>query len=87
MGSNWNRLFQINGKGFVCIVDYFSEFPMIKQVEKSSADSLVVCHKSVLEKYGLPKKMSDMGTNFKWEIQKLLLKNKYQVNSVLILPS
>ena len=59
------NVFHFNNKNYLCIVDYHSKFPVIKRLERLSAESLVNTVKIILTKYGIPPKiMSDTGTNF-----------------------
>ena len=58
-------VFNFNNKNYLCIVDYHSEFPMVKRLEGLSAENLITTVKVIFAKYGiLHKLMSDAGTNF-----------------------
>ena len=58
-------VFHFNNKNHLCIVDYHSEFPVIKGLEGLSAESLITTTKVIFPEYGIsPKLMSDAGTNF-----------------------
>ena len=53
-------MFTLNNKHYLCIVVYHSKFPVIKNTEDLSADSLVLTCKAIFAEHGLPKKiMSD----------------------------
>ena len=54
-----------NNKNYLCIVDYNSQFPIIKRLEGLSAENLTNTVKIIFAEYGIPcKLMSDTGTNF-----------------------
>ena len=54
-----------NNKHYLCIVDYHSKFPIVKNTEDLSADSLILTCKIIFAEYGIPKKiMYDSGSNF-----------------------
>ena len=58
-------VFHFNNKNYLCIVDYHSKFPVIKRLERLSAESLVNTVKIIFTEYGIPQKMmSNAGTNF-----------------------
>ena len=49
----------------LCIVDYYSKFPVVKKTNGLSADNMFGVVKILFAKFGLPKKIvSDAGTNF-----------------------
>ena len=49
-------VFHFNNKNYLCIVDYHSKFPVIKRLERLSAESLVNTVKIIFAKYmGYPK--------------------------------
>ena len=47
----------LHSKNYLCIVDYHSKFPVIKNNEDLSADSLILACKSIFSEYCLPKKI------------------------------
>ena len=50
---------------FLCVVDYHTKFPIVKEVGKLFTDILITCHIFIFVKDGFPKKiMSDVGTYF-----------------------
>ena len=58
-------IFHFKNKNYLCIVDYNSEFLVVKRLEGLSADNLINVVKPIFAKYGMPRKlMSDVGTNF-----------------------
>ena len=59
-------MFTLHNRNYFCILDYHSNFPVIKKMEDlSAADSLIRTHRIIISEYGLPKKlMSDVGGNF-----------------------
>ena len=58
-------VFHFKNKHYLYIVDYNSKFPVVKRLERLSADNLINTVKIIFTKYGIPQKiMSDMGTNF-----------------------
>ena len=58
-------VFHFNNRNYLCIVDYHSKFPVIKRLDRLSAESLVNTVKIIFAEYGIPKKiMSNTGTNF-----------------------
>ena len=58
-------MFTLHNKNYLCIVDYHSKFPVFKQMEDLSADSLIVTCQIIFAEFGLPKKiMLDSGGNF-----------------------
>ena len=49
----------------LCIVDYYSKFPVVKKTGGFSAGELIRAAKIVFAGFGLPRKIvSDAGTNF-----------------------
>ena len=55
-------IFSIKNKTLLCIVDYYSKFPLVRKAGSLTADDLVKAAKIV---FGLPKKIiSDAGMNF-----------------------
>ena len=66
-GRSWESvradIFTINNKCYHCIVDYHSNFLVIKQVEGFSADNLIQTCKIICSEYGLLSKIvSHIGT-------------------------
>ena len=58
-------MFTLNNKYYLCIVDYHSQFPIVKRAEDMSAENLILACKVIFSEYGLPKRiMSDAGGNF-----------------------
>ena len=59
------NVFHFNNKNYLCIVDYHGKFPVIKGLERLSAESLVNTVKIIFTKYGIPQKiLSNTGTSF-----------------------
>ena len=57
--------FQLRKKNYLCIVDYHSKFPVIKNMEGLSAESCIAVAKRIFAEYGIPHRlMSDAGNNF-----------------------
>ena len=48
-------VFVINNKTHLCIVDYHSKFPIVKNVNSLSADNQMQTAKLIFAEYGLPK--------------------------------
>ena len=58
-------MFQLNNKNYKCIVHYHSKFPVVKRMDRLSADSLIATVKVIFAEYGVPHRiMSDAGSNF-----------------------
>ena len=58
-------IFSINNNRLLCIVDYYSKFPIVEKADGFSADDLIRAAEIVLAEFGLPKKIvSDAGMNF-----------------------
>ena len=58
-------IFPINNKHFLCIVDYYSKFPVMKQVELFSTDNVIQTYKIIYSGYGLPSELTeDADKNF-----------------------
>ena len=56
-------VFHFNNKNYLCIVDYHSEFPVIKRLEGLSTENLIPTAKVIFTECGIPcKLMSDTGT-------------------------
>ena len=54
----------INYKNLLCIVYYYSKFPVVKKVTGLSADNLVHAAKMTFTEFVLPRKIiSDVGMN------------------------
>ena len=47
-------VFHFNNKNYLCIVDYYSKFPIIKKLEGLSAKSLITTTKVIFAEYGIP---------------------------------
>ena len=57
-------MFTLHNKNYLCIVDYHHKFPVIKETDDLSADSLIVACKIIFPEYCLPKRiMSYAGGN------------------------
>ena len=55
----------VKTKTKLCIVDYYSKFPIVKKANHLACDDLVKAAKVILTEFGLPKKIiSDVGMNF-----------------------
>ena len=58
-------MFQLNNKNYLCVIDYHSKFPIVKKMERLSADNKISAFKVVFSEYGILKRiMSDAGSNF-----------------------
>ena len=58
-------IFKINNGMLLCIVDYYSKFPVVMKVGTLAADDLLQMAKMTFAEYGLPKEiLSDRGTKF-----------------------
>ena len=58
-------MFQLNNKNYICIVDYYNKFPVIKGMDGLSANSLIAAVKVIFAEYRIPCRiMSDAGSNF-----------------------
>ena len=58
-------IFQLNNKNDLRIVDYHSKFPIIKRMERLSAENLITTTKVIFAEYCiLHRLMSDAGSNF-----------------------
>ena len=65
-------VFTINNKHYLCILDYHSKFPVVKQVEGFSTDNLINACKIISSEYGMSSKIvSDAGTNTVSETSKI----------------
>ena len=78
-------VFHFNNKNYLCIIDYHSEFPVIKKMKGLSTESLITTTKVTFAEYGIPYKiMSDSGTNFCFtQVQKVLQQPQHQACSVI----
>ena len=57
-------MYNIIDKTLLCIVDYYSKFNDVMKANGLSADSQIRVVKVVFAEFGLPKTVSDTGTNF-----------------------
>ena len=65
------KIFMVNNKILLCIVDYYIKFLIVKKVAGLSADDLVHTTKLIFAEFGLTKKIiSEEGMNFTSEIFK-----------------
>ena len=69
LGRPWESveadILTINNKHYPCIVDYHSNFPVVKSVEVLSVDNLIQTCKIIFSGYWMSSKIvSDVGTNF-----------------------
>ena len=64
-------IFMVNNKMLLCIVDYYSKFPVVKKVGSLAVDSLIQMTKVIFVQHGLAKKIvSNAGMNLTSEIFK-----------------
>ena len=64
-------MIRVKNEILLCIVDYYSEFPILKRADSLAADDLVTAARIVLTEFGLPKEtISDAGMNFTTEMFK-----------------
>ena len=47
-------IFHFNNKNYLCIVDYYSKFCIVKRLEGLSAESLITTTKVIFSEYGIP---------------------------------
>ena len=52
-------IFKASNETLLCIVDYYSKFPLVKKVESISAEDLIWATKVVLAEFGLPRRFCD----------------------------
>ena len=58
-------IFSVNNETLLCIVEYYSNFPVMKRADRLSADDLIIATNVVFTEFGLPKKLVlDAGTIF-----------------------
>ena len=58
-------MFTINNNHYLCILDYHSKFPVIKQAERLRTDSLIETLNIMFSECMMPSKIVlDIGTNF-----------------------
>ena len=67
--SAWYTLgadvFYLNKKIYLCLIDYFSKFPVIHELPDNSTHSLKEAFKDIISEYGFFRELvSDAGTNF-----------------------
>ncbi len=68
-GMPWTKLgtdlFEIDGKNYLIIADYFSRFPVIKQLRSTTAADIVAATKEAFSMLGVPREIvSDNGPQF-----------------------
>ena len=54
------HIFMVNNKSLLCIVDYYSKFPIVKKVAGLSAADLLKIAMLIFAEYGLPKRLFQM---------------------------
>ena len=55
-------IFSIDNETLLCIIDYYTKFPVMKRAERLSADDIIRTTKVLFAEFGLPKKFeSDSG--------------------------
>ena len=55
-------MFTLYNKYYLCIVDYHSQYPIVKRAEDMSAESLILACMAIISEYGLQTRiMSDAG--------------------------
>ena len=57
MGNSWCR-YIFNNEPLLCIVDYYSKFPVMKRADGLSADDLIKASEIMFVKFGIPKRKS-----------------------------
>ena len=67
--AQWNTLgidvFYVQKQPYLCIVDYFSKFPIVRRMERERSTDVVDILKDVFSEYGIPRCIvSDAGSNF-----------------------
>ena len=63
------EILMVNNKNLLCIVDYYSKFPVIKMVASLYVDDIVHAAKITFTELELPRKfISDLEMNFTSEI-------------------
>ena len=62
MGGGWSDIFSINNNTSLCIVNYYSKFPIMKKVDGLSSKDLIVAAKNVFSRVWTTK-----GNNFRCE--------------------
>ena len=76
-------IYMINYKMFLCIVDYYSKFPVVKKVSSLAIDGLAQMTEMIFVEYGFPKQIiSDAGTNVTSEIFKQFWKQMSILQSI-----
>ena len=48
------HVFQFNNKNYLCIIDYHSKLPVVKRMDRLSADSLIAAVKVIFVEDGIP---------------------------------
>jgi transposase InsO family protein len=71
-GMPWNKvgadLFHLNGKDYLVIIDYLSNFPEVAQLSSTNAKQVITQCKSVFARHGIPVTMvTDNGPQFSSE--------------------
>ena len=81
-------IFMVYNKALLCMADYCSEFPTVKNVAGLSADDLVHTTKLISAEFGLPKRIiSDASTLYFRNIQGILKKDEHPtVCNILLSP-
>ena len=73
--------FIIINKTLLCIVDYYSKFPIIKKADSLAVDGLVKAVKIAFVEFGLPMKIiSDAGVNCTLDIQTILQTDEHRAD-------
>ena len=58
-------LFEVEGKNYLIISDYFSRFPIVKQLHSTASEAVIKATKKFFSLFGSPKEiMSDNGPQF-----------------------
>lgn len=58
-------LFEIKGKHFLCVVDYFSKYPEVVHIQNLSSESIIIELKNIFARQGIPDiAISDNGPQF-----------------------
>ena len=50
-------IFQLGRHDYLCLVDYYSKFPVIRQLKGKTADAVIINLKSVFAEYGIPQEV------------------------------
>lgn len=81
-------LFQLNGKDYLVVIDYYSNYPEVEQLHHTTSNYVIQCMKSIFARHGIPHIVqSDNGPQYSvLVVNSKCLQNSMALNILLQAP-